>query len=64
MGHISNGGSFTAPQLKIFQEGIALAVFLAFSIIYMKEMPSWTDFAGMALIMAGLAGALMGRGAT
>ena len=62
MGHISNGGSFTAPQLKILQEGIALAVFLAFSIIYLNEMPRWTDFAGMGLIMAGLAVALLGRG--
>lgn len=63
IGHISNGGPFTAPQLKILQEGIALMVFLAFSIMYLKEMPRWTDFAGMGLIMAGLAAALLGRGA-
>ena len=62
IGHISNGGSFTAPQLKILQEGIALTVFLAFSILYLKEIPRWTDFAGMGLIMAGLAVALLGRG--
>jgi uncharacterized protein (DUF486 family) len=61
IGHISNGGSFTAPQLKILQEGIALTVFLAFSILYLKEMPRWTDFAGMGLIMAGLAVALLGK---
>lgn len=35
--HISNGGSFTPPQLKILQEGIALMVFVAFSILYLKE---------------------------
>ena len=27
-----------------------------------KEMPRWTDFAGMGLIMAGRAVALLGRG--
>lgn len=63
IGHISNGGPFTAPQLKILQEGIALTVFLIFSILYLKEMPRWTDFAGMGLILAGLAVALLGRGA-
>ena len=61
IGHISNGGPFTAPQLKILQEGIALTVFLAFSILYLKEMPRWTDFPGMGLIMAGLAVALLGK---
>ena len=61
IGHVSNGGPFTAPQLKILQEGIALMVFLAFSVLYLKEMPRWTDLAGMGLIMAGLAVALLGR---
>jgi uncharacterized protein len=61
LGHISLGGPFTAPQLKILQEGIALMVFLAFSIAVLKEMPRWTDFAGMGLILAGLAVALLGR---
>jgi uncharacterized protein (DUF486 family) len=42
---------------------IALMVFLAFSILYLKEMPRWTDYAGMGLILAGLAVALLGRGA-
>ena len=48
VGHISNGGSFTSPHLKILQVGIALTVFLAFSIFYLKEIPRWTDFAGWA----------------
>jgi uncharacterized protein len=61
IGHVSLGGHFTAPQLKILQEGIALMVFLAFSIAVLKEMPRWTDFAGMGLIMAGLAVALLGK---
>lgn len=62
LGHVSFGGAFTAPQLKIMQEGIALTVFLVFSIFVLKEMPRWTDFAGMGLIVAGLAVALLGRG--
>lgn len=61
IGHVSNGGPFTAPQLKILQEGIALLVFVVFSIVVLKETPRWTDLAGMALIVAGLAVALLGR---
>jgi hypothetical protein len=63
IGHISLGGHFTAPQLKILQEGIGLTVFVAFSIVVLKESPRWSDYAGMGLIMAGLAVALLGRGA-
>ena len=56
--------SMSKAQLKILQEGIALTVFLIFSILYLKEVPRWTDFAGMGLILAGLAVALLGRVAT
>ena len=61
IGHISNGGPFTAPQLKILQEGIALLVFLLFTLFVLKEAPRWSDYAGMALIVAGLAVYLFGR---
>ena len=61
IGHIANGGPFTAPQLKMLQEGIALTVFLVFSAVVLKEPPRWTDLAGMALILGGLAVALAGR---
>jgi uncharacterized protein len=61
IGHVSFGGPFTAPQLKIMQEGIALLVFVVFTIVVLKETPRWTDFAGMGLILAGLAVALVGR---
>ena len=61
MGHVAFGGPFSAPQLKILQEGIALVVFLGFSLAVLKEVPRWSDLAGMALIMAGLAVALLGR---
>ena len=36
IGHVSHGGPFTAPQLKILTEGIGLTVFLVFSIFYLK----------------------------
>jgi uncharacterized protein len=61
IGHVSNGGPFTAPQLKMLQEGIALLVFLGFTLVVLKETPRWTDLVGMALILGGLAVALAGR---
>jgi uncharacterized protein (DUF486 family) len=61
IGHYSNGGSFTAPQLKMMQEAIALLVFVAFSFVVLKEPPRWTDFAGVTLILLGLALSLYGR---
>lgn len=37
IGHVSNGGPFTTPQLKILIEAIGLTVFLLFSIVYLKS---------------------------
>ena len=61
LGHVSLGGPFTAPQLKLIQEGLSLLVFLVFSLVVLKESPRWQDYVGMALIMAGLGVALSGR---
>ncbi|MBA2482312.1 MAG: DMT family protein [Planctomycetes bacterium] len=61
LGHIAFGGTYTAPQLKILQEGIALLVFLGFTLAVLKEVPRWTDIAGMGLIVAGLAVSLGAR---
>jgi uncharacterized protein (DUF486 family) len=61
LGHVANGGPFTAPQLKLLQEGIALLVFFGFSTVYLKEAPRWTDVGGAVLIFAGLGLALFGR---
>ncbi len=60
-GHISLGGAFTAPQLKLIQEAIALVVFIGFSLVYLKEAPRWQEYVGIALIVAGLGVALSGR---
>jgi uncharacterized protein (DUF486 family) len=61
LGHVSLGGPFTAPQLKLIQETIALLVFLVFSLVVLKEAPRWQDYVGMLLIVTGLGVALSGR---
>lgn len=61
LGHVANGGAFTAPQLKILQEGISVAVFLAFSLIALREVPRWQDLVAFLLIGIGLAVALLSR---
>lgn len=60
-GHVSLGGAFSAPQLKLIQEAIALVVFIGFSLVYLKEAPRWQEYAGIVLIIAGLGVALSGR---
>ncbi len=61
LGHIAHGGPFTAPQLKMIQESIALTVVLGFTLVVLKEPPRWTDYLGGFLILAGLAVSLFGR---
>ena len=61
LGHISQGGPFSAPQLKILQEAISILVFLVFTLILLKEVPRWQDLVAFALIFAGLAVALWPR---
>ncbi len=47
-------GDFTAPQLKVVQEVIALTVFGLFSIFYLKEKPTSYDNLSFVLIIAAL----------
>jgi uncharacterized protein len=54
-------GQFTAAQLKIIQEAISITVFIAFSIVYLKEMPNWRAGAGFVLIFLGVALAMTGK---
>jgi uncharacterized protein (DUF486 family) len=61
IGHVNFGGPFSATQLKILQEGIALVVFLGFTCVVLGEWPRWRDIAGLALIIAGLGIGLSGR---
>lgn len=61
MGHVTHGGPFTAPQLKIVQEAITLAVFTIFSILILKEKIRWNDGVAMLLVFAAVAVSLLGR---
>lgn len=45
-------GIFSAAQLKTIQEIITLAVFAAFSVLYLNEPLHWNHAAGFALIVA------------
>ena len=44
-------GQFTAYQLKIIQEVITLAVFVAFSALWLGEAPRWNHLVAFALIL-------------
>ena len=44
-------GRFNAYQLKIIQEGITLAIFLAFALLYLKEAPRWNYLVSFAFIL-------------
>src|SRR4029079_19122729 len=48
-------GQFTAPQLKVIQEAISIAVFLVFSMLYLRETPSWRVGVAFVLILAAVA---------
>ncbi len=62
IGHFSQGGPFTAAQLKIIQEAITLCVFIVFSVVVLKEKPRWNEGLAMALIFAAVLIAMLGRG--
>ncbi len=48
-------GEFSAPQLKIVQEIITIAVFVAFNFLWLKEKIRPTDWAAFALIVLAVA---------
>ena len=50
------GSAVYSPfELKTIQEVITLAVFVVFSLVYLKQAPSWNHLVGFALIAAGAA---------
>jgi uncharacterized protein (DUF486 family) len=61
IGHVSQGGPFTAAQLKVLQEAITLCVFVGFAIFILKERPRVNEYIAFALIFAGVAVAMLGR---
>jgi uncharacterized protein (DUF486 family) len=60
IGHANFGGPLTAPQLKIIQEAITLTVFTVFTLTVLREKPRVTDYAGMALVFAGVLVSVLG----
>jgi uncharacterized protein (DUF486 family) len=61
LGHGVGPGHFTAPQLKIIQEVVSLAVFAGFSALYLGEPLRWRDGLAFGLIAAAVAVAFTGR---
>lgn len=51
MGH----GFFTAPQLKVIQEGITFFVFAVFSWLYLKEKMTVYDYMAFLFVFVGVA---------
>lgn len=61
LGHVSQGGPFSAAQLKIIQEAVTLTVFAVFSVAVLKEKLRWTDVAAFALIFSGVVVGMLGK---
>ena len=62
IGHFSQGGPFTAPQLKVLQEAITLCVFFVFSWVVLKEKLRPNEIVAFVLIFAAVVAAMWGRG--
>jgi len=58
---LEHGGPFTAAQLKVLQEAISVSVFIAFLMLYLKQVPTWREIAGLGLVIAGVAVAISGK---
>jgi uncharacterized protein (DUF486 family) len=56
-------GQFSAPQLKIIQEAISITIFLVFSVLYLREAPTWRTGLAMVLMLAAVALAVSPGGA-
>lgn len=61
IGHVSQGGPFTAAQLKVIQEAITITIFVGFSFVVLKEKPRPNEYVAFALVFAGVAVAMLGR---
>lgn len=61
MGHVSQGGPFSAAQLKVLQEAITLLVFMVFAFVVLKERPRVNEYVAFGLIFLGVGVAMLGR---
>lgn len=58
---IGYASGWSAGQLKIVQEAIALTVFGAFMVLFLGEALSWRHFAAFACIMAAVGFLFVGK---
>jgi len=61
LGHLSQGGPFSAPQLKVIQEAVTLIVFSVFTIWVLDEKPRARDWVAFGLVFAAAALAMSGE---
>jgi uncharacterized protein len=54
-------GAFTAAQLKIFQEVITIAVFVAFAWLYLGESPRWNEVVAFLMVLGAVVVATLPR---
>lgn len=54
-------GRFSVIELKLMQEVITLGVFLAFAFLWLGETPRWNHLVAMALVVAAVFFAFLGR---
>jgi len=54
-------GQFSAYQLKVIQEIITVVVFMAFSAVWLREMPRWNHIVAFALIIIAVGFAFLPR---
>lgn len=61
LGHVDHGGPFTLPQLKVLQEAITLAVFMAFAVLVARERLRWQDLVAFGLVLLAVTVSMSGR---
>ncbi|MBI4424286.1 MAG: DMT family protein [Elusimicrobia bacterium] len=54
-------GAFSAPQLKVIQEAVSIAVFMVFCAAYLREPIRWNHLGAFLLIVAAAFLAVWGR---
>lgn len=54
-------GAFSAPQLKIIQEVISIAVFVVFCVAYLREPIRWNHGVAFLLVLAAAGFAVLDR---
>lgn len=62
IGHVGQGGPFSAAQLKVIQEAITLCVFMVFAVLVLRERLRANELVAFGLIFAAVVVAMAGRG--